>query len=68
MKPTSLAILVAAAVFHPTSLSAATGTNWILQERLSLTAGAWTNSPSGKTNPVVIPASLATRFYRLFKP
>lgn len=24
-----------------------TGTNWVLQERLSLSAGAWTNSPSG---------------------
>lgn len=68
MKPTSLAILVAAAVFHPTSLSAATGTNWILQKRLSLTMGAWTNSPSGPANPVTVPATPPTKFYRLFKP
>ena len=43
-------------------------TNWVLQERLSLTSGAWTNSPSGATNPIVVPATLPTRFYRLHKP
>jgi len=48
--------------------TSATGTNWVLQERLSLTAGAWTNSPSGPTNPVTVPATLPTKFYRLFKP
>ena len=46
----------------------ATGTNWVLQERLSLTSGAWSNSPSGATNPVTVPATLPTKFYRLFKP
>jgi hypothetical protein len=45
-----------------------TGTNWVLQERLSLTVGAWTNSPSGATNPVAVPATLPSKFYRLFKP
>ncbi len=50
------------------SWTPATGTNWVLQERLSLTAGAWTNSPSGPTNPIVVPAVLPTKFYRLFKP
>jgi hypothetical protein len=40
----------------------------MLQERLSLTTGAWTNSPSGWTNPIVVPATSPTRFYRLFKP
>ncbi len=50
------------------SWSPATGTNWILQERLSLSAGSWTNSPSGWTNPIVVPATLPTKFYRLFKP
>lgn len=45
-----------------------TGTNWILQERLSLSAGSWTNSPSGWTNPIVVPATLPTKFYRLFRP
>jgi len=44
-----------------------TGTNWVLQERLNLTAGAWTNAPSGATNPVTVPAMLPTKFYRLFK-
>jgi hypothetical protein len=33
-----------------------------------LTAGAWTNSPSGGTNTVTVPATLPTKFYRLFKP
>ena len=46
----------------------ATDTNWVLQERLSLNAGAWTNAPSGPTNPVTVPATLPTKFYRLFKP
>jgi len=46
----------------------ATDTNWVLQERLSLTSGAWSNSPSGATNPVAVPATLPAKFYRLFKP
>jgi len=44
------------------------GMNWVLQERLSLTTGTWTNSPSGWTNPIVVPATLPAKFYRLFKP
>jgi hypothetical protein len=43
-------------------------TNWVLQERLSLNSGSWTNSPSGATNPIIVPATLPTKFYRLFKP
>jgi hypothetical protein len=50
------------------SWTPATGTNWVLQERLSLTSGAWTDAPSGWTNPIVVPATLPTKFYRLFKP
>ena len=50
------------------SWSAATGTNWVLQEALSLSPANWTDSPSGSTNPVVVPATLPTKFYRLFKP
>jgi len=50
------------------SWTPATGTNWVLQECLSLTAGAWTNSPSGSTNPIVVPVVLPAKFYRLFKP
>jgi hypothetical protein len=37
-------------------------------ERLSLTTGAWANAPSGWTNPIVVPTTLPTKFYRLFKP
>ena len=43
-------------------------TNWVLQERLSLTLGSWSNSVSGSTNPIVVPAMMPTKFYRLFKP
>jgi len=43
-------------------------TNWVLQEALSLSPANWTNSPSGSTNPVVVPAALPAKFYRLFKP
>jgi hypothetical protein len=41
---------------------------YILQESLSLSPAVWTNSPSGSTNPIVVPATLPARFYRLFKP
>lgn len=39
-----------------------------LQERTNLVLGTWINSPSGATNPITIPATLRTKFYRLFKP
>jgi hypothetical protein len=45
-----------------------TGTNWVLQETLSLSPTNWVNSLSGTNNPVVVPATGATRFYRLNKP
>jgi hypothetical protein len=45
-----------------------TGTNWVLQETLSLSPTNWMNSASGFTNPVTVPATLPTKFYRLFKP
>jgi hypothetical protein len=45
-----------------------TGTNWVLQETLSLSSTAWSNSSSGSTNPTVVPATLPTKFYRLHKP
>lgn len=41
---------------------------WILQETSDLTDPGWTNSASMSTNPVVVPATLPTRFYRLIKP
>jgi hypothetical protein len=39
-----------------------------LQERSSLSAGSWSNAPSGVTNPIVVPATLPTKFYRLHQP
>ncbi|HNQ73818.1 MAG TPA: hypothetical protein PKN95_09465 [Verrucomicrobiota bacterium] len=41
---------------------------WILQETWVLSPANWTNSPSGSTNPIVVPATTPTKFYRLFKP
>jgi hypothetical protein len=43
-------------------------TNWVLQERLSLTSGGWSNAVSGSTNPVTVPATVPVKFYRLFRP
>jgi len=45
-----------------------TGTNWVLQESLSLSPVVWGNSPSGYTNPIVVPAILPMKYYRLFNP
>jgi hypothetical protein len=41
---------------------------FVLQETLSLSPTNWVNSVSGATNPIVVPATLPTKFYRLFKP
>ncbi len=41
---------------------------YVLQETWSLAPANWTNSISGSTNPVVVPAVNPARFYRLFKP
>lgn len=43
-------------------------TNWVLQERVSLISGGWSNAPSGPTNPVVVPATVPIKFYRLLSP
>ncbi|HTQ52448.1 MAG TPA: VCBS repeat-containing protein, partial [Candidatus Acidoferrales bacterium] len=40
----------------------------VLQESPGLNPAAWTNSPSGATNPITIPVANETMFYRLFKP
>jgi len=40
---------------------------FVLQETPSLSPAAWTDSPSGTTNPIVVPATLPTKFYRLQK-
>jgi hypothetical protein len=41
---------------------------FVLQETVSLSPTNWINSVSGATNPIVVPATLPTKFYRLFKP
>jgi hypothetical protein len=41
---------------------------FVLQETWVLSPANWTNSLSGATNPVVVPATVPTKFYRLFKP
>jgi hypothetical protein len=41
---------------------------FILQETWTLTPANWTNSPSGATNPVIVPATLPAMHYRLFRP
>jgi len=45
-----------------------TGTNWVLQENLNLATTNWINSTSGTNNPVIVPATVPAKFYRLFKP
>jgi len=41
---------------------------FVLQETWSLAPANWTNSLSGATNPITVPAVLPTKFYRLLKP
>ncbi len=41
---------------------------FVLQETWVLSPANWTNSLSGATNPIVVPATLPSKFYRLFKP
>jgi hypothetical protein len=41
---------------------------FVLQETWSLSPVNWTNSPSGATNPIVVPASAPAKSYRLVKP
>ena len=38
---------------------------FVLQETPSLSPTNWVNSPSGATNPITVPATLPSRFYRL---
>ena len=41
---------------------------FVLQETWSISPSNWTNSPSGATNPITVPAVVPARFYRLHKP
>jgi hypothetical protein len=62
----TLAIAPAAPGFATISWTPATP-GFVLQETVNLDAG-WTNSASGATNPVTVPASGPLKFYRLRKP
>ena len=63
----TLSISPASPGFATVSWMPETGTNWVLQETLSLSAPVWSNSSSGTNNPTVVPATLPTKFYRLHK-
>ena len=41
---------------------------FVLQETWVLSPANWSNSPSGATNHIVVPATVPVKFYRLFKP
>lgn len=41
---------------------------FILQVSPAIPPATWTDAPNGATNPVVVPATLPARFYRLRKP
>lgn len=41
---------------------------FVLQETALLSPTNWTNSVSGVTNPIVVPLTVPSKFYRLFKP
>lgn len=64
----ALSIRPATSGYATISWTPDTGINWVLQETLNVTVPAWTDSPSGTNNPALVPATLPTKFYRLFKP
>ena len=41
---------------------------FVLQQTTSLSPSNWTDSPSGATNPITVPAVPPSKFYRLNKP
>ena len=41
---------------------------FVLQESTSLSPPNWSDSPSSASNPVLVPATLPAKFYRLRKP
>lgn len=63
----TLSIVPASPGFATVSWSPGTP-GFVLQENLNLGTTNWVNSPSGATNPIVVPATLPKKFYRLFKP
>ena len=63
----TLTIIPAAPGFANISWTPSTP-GFVLQETLSLSPVNWTNSPSGSTNPIIVSATLPSKFYRLTKP
>lgn len=61
-------LMIAPAGVGQAQISWVASTNWVLQESINLNPAAWANSPSGTSNPVIVPATFPTKFYRLFKP
>ena len=41
---------------------------FVLQESTSLSPPNWVNTPSAASNPVIVPATLPTKFFRLRNP
>lgn len=67
--PGSPTLTIAAAAAGQASISWSPATpGFVLQETWSLAPANWTNSLSGATNPIVVPATLPKKFFRLVKP
>ena len=67
LQPT-LSIAPAAPGFAIISWTPATSSGFVLQYADSFSPTNWVNAPSGAANPVTIPITNASRFYRLFQP
>jgi hypothetical protein len=67
LQPPALTIAPAGAGLNSISWQPDTP-GFVLQETLSLSPTNWMNSASGSTNPIIVPATLPTKFFRLFKP
>jgi hypothetical protein len=63
-----LLTIVPAAAAHATIAWSPSTPGFLLQEALSLSSTNWLDSASGATNPVIVPASIPAKFYRLRKP
>jgi hypothetical protein len=61
-------IIVRSSPGHVTLSWTANVTGFSLEERTNLSSGSWIASPSGSSNPAIITASGAPKFYRLYQP
>jgi len=67
--PGAPTLMIAANVPGQATISWSPATpGFVLQETALLSPANWTNSLSGVTNPIVVPITVPTKFYRLFKP